>query len=97
MLLSLNDLSLTRSYQSQPHPSDNPSSSAVRCHGLGDLEMFPYICLLLKSNGEIELLGCYTFGSNLMWVKSVGEVNVSDPTYILGSDVFFNKWLRAFI
>ena len=82
----MNDLSLTRNYRSQPPLSSNLSPLAERCHGLGDFEMFSYLCLLLKRNGGMESVGCNTCGSNLMWVKSVGEVDVSDSTYVLGSN-----------
>ena len=56
--------------------------------------MFPPLCLLLKRNGGMESLGCNTCGLNPMWVKSVGEVGISDPAYIWDLMNFFNKWLR---
>ena len=55
--------------------------------------MFSYLCLLLKRNGGMEPVDCNLSGSNPMWIKSVGEVDISDLTYILGSDGYFNKRL----
>ena len=49
--------------------------------------MFSYLCLLLKRNGGMESVGCNPSGLNPIWIKSVGEVDVSDLTYSISWDL----------